>query len=250
MQAEARIERDLPERFARLYDYRTNTFATPLDSRGIADADAILELALRTYPDELPDFSRRMDDDDAHHIYWSEAWWRAYADRHEEAERNIIYDFRNGTPQKMFVPRVIHSWIETVMQPAPPPAIDVMKQRNEAWESAKILLKSAFDLDKARKNYNENKHGTRIVYGCFEGLTPVSARGDFDVEVRMNREYWLSKLNEQLAGWRYIADSAQEEIPQEYRFIPDPRLFSVRALSSRIKGGGFIPAVPPEFAAA
>lgn len=237
----ARLNSDLPERYARLYDYQTGKFETPLDSQGIANIDALFELAIRTYPDELPSFEN--DEYDKHHIYWSKEWWRQYALAHKPPDRETIHTFRNSTPQLAYVPRVIHAWIEEIMIPPPAPPLEVMRRRNDGWSVAVILLRSAVMLDKARDEYEEKKNTTRTVLGKIDGITPLSQQSDFVSEERVNREYWLSELTSRLDGWRQTADKALE-IPEEHRIVSEARLFSVRALGRRIKDGAIMPRLP------
>lgn len=235
---QARLTPELPEQYARLYDYRTGKFETPLDSQGIADIDAIFELAIHTYPDELPSFNS--SERNKHHIYWSEAWWKEYALAHESPDRETIQTFRNSTPQLAYVPMMIHHWIEEIMTPPPAPPLEVMRRRNAAWSVAMILLRTVDRLDKARGEYEEKKNNTRIVLGSIDGITPVSQQGNFESEERVNTEYWLSELNSRLDGWRQIADKALE-VPEEHRMVAEARLFSVRALNRRIKNGAIEP---------
>lgn len=237
----ARLNSDLPDRYARLYDYQTGKFETPLDSQGIANIDALFELAIRTYPDELPSFDS--GERNIHHVYWTENWWKEYAMSHKTPDRETIQTFRNSTPQLAYVPVTIHRWIEEIMTPPPPPEIEIMRRRNAAWSVAMILLRSADMLDKARSEYEEKRNTTRTVLGKIEGVTPLSQQGDFATEERLNREYWLSELNSRLDGWHQIADKALE-VPEEHRIVPEARLFSVRALSRRIKNGAIMPRLP------
>ncbi len=248
MKTEARLTSDLPEQYARLYDYHTGKFETPLDPRGIANIDAIFDLAIRTYPDELPSFSS--SERNIHHVYWTEDWWRRYSLRNNQRDNQTIHEFRNSTPQLAYIPVPIHDWIEETMIPPPPPHIEVMRQRNAAWKVAASLLIGVNRLDKARDDYDKKKDTTRTVLGNIHGITPRSKQRSFTTEERLNREYWLSELNGRLEGWRFIADRALE-IPTEYRFVTEPRLMSVRALSRRIsKTGAMLPRIPADFAAA
>ena len=100
-----------------------------------------------TYPGELPNFRFC----DIHHVYWTAEWWKHYANEHTGPEREVIKEFRDGTPQKMYVPRAVHEHIERVMLKPKPPSIEVMDRRNKAWSAASILLANAVRLDKARE---------------------------------------------------------------------------------------------------
>jgi hypothetical protein len=246
MRAEARLD-DLPQDFALLYDRSQEKFETPLDAQGIADIDSIFELAIRTYPDRLPCF--RSSERNEHHIYWTEDWWKNYANNHEQTDRSTILEFRNSTPQKAYVPKKIHWWIEQIMIPPPPPPIEVMQRRNAAWEVASILLKEAMLLDKARSRYSTYRNVPRLVYGCFEGLTPASQRKDFDMKVVTDNEFLLSELNGRLQSWRDLSH-VYDAVPPEDRFISAAKLVSVRALGRRIKEGAIIPRVPTDLVAA
>ncbi len=246
--AHARLASTLPERYAVLYDYHTSKFETPLDSQGIANIDALFELAIRTYPDELPCFES--SERNIHHVYWSEQWWKDYAMQHESPDRETIKMFRRSTPQLAYVPLDIHRWIEEIMIPPPPPPLEVMRRRNAAWAVANILLDGAIRLDKARDDYDQKKYDTRTVLGSIAGITPLSQRSDSPTEERVNTEYWLSELNGRLDGWRFLADRALE-VPTEYRIIAEPRLVSVRALKQRIsRTGAMIPRMPADLLAA
>ncbi len=246
MVKEALISRDLPERFARLYDYDTKKFETPLNPQGIADIDGLFELAIRTYPDDLPDFSSA--ERNKHHVYWSEADWRELELSRPPQQAVIIHEFRNSTPQCAYVPPNIHDWIEKIMIPPPAPPLEIMARRNAAWEAAAILLRSVVLLDKARTEYDAKKDNTRLVYGYVPGLTPMSQRTEEQLIEKTDREYWLSELNGRLDGWRKISAVA-EYVPDEDRFITHARLVSVRALKRRIKNGAIVPAVPKDIAA-
>lgn len=234
---------DLPEHLARLYNYQTGKFDTPLDSQGIADIDATFELAIRTYPDNLPSF----DDSErnVHHIYWTERFWKCLARTHPSGEPGTIHEFRNSTPQLAYVPLPIHRWIEEIMEPPPPPPIEIMRRRNTAWRSARILLQGVRLVDMARSDYEEKKHSTRRVLGCIEGTTPLSQQSQIPVEDKLNRDYWLSELNARLDGWKYLSRLVLD-VPQQDRIIPVARLASARELRSRIKHGAIVPRVSAE----
>lgn len=246
MTPEAHLTSDLPEKYARLYDYHTGKFETPLDIQGIADIDALFELAIRTYPDDLPPFENT--ERNIHHVYWTEQSWKDYADSLPPDEANIVRTFRNSTPQLAYVPIPIHAWIEKIMIPPPAPEMEVMRRRNAAWASAGMLLREAVLLDKARSDYENKKDSTRRVLGSIDGITPLSRRQDFVSEEQINCEYWLSELNGRLVGWRKVAVLA-EAIPDTDRIIVEPRLTSVRALKRRIRQGAIVPRLPELLAA-
>ncbi len=240
---EARLTSDLPERYARLYHYSTGKFETPLDIQGIADIDAVFELAILTYPDQLPDFSTT--EFDVHHIYWTEEHWRRLALAHDSSEREIIQTFREATPQKAYVPRVIHKWIEEVMIRPPVPPLEVMDRRNNSWEVANILLDGAILVDQARRNYAVNKNNIRVIMGNIDGVTPRSQQKDFDTQEIPEREYWLSELYRRLEDWRMLAGIVNV-VPVEDRLVIEPRLWAVRALRRRInhRHQAIVPRVP------
>lgn len=246
MTMEARLTSDIPEKYARLYDYNTGKFETPLDNQGIADIDALFELAIHTYPDHLPRFEDT--ERNIHHVYWTERFWKDYAASLPYEDANVVRTFRNSTPQLAYVPVPIHAWIEEIMTPPPAPAIEVMRRRNAAWASASMLLRGAVLLDKARSNYENKKDDTRRVLGPIDGITPRSRRRDIVTEEQINREYWLSELNGRLEGWRKVA-TLSEAIPDADRFVVEPRLTSVRALKRRIKQGAIVPRLPERLAA-
>lgn len=246
MITEARLTSDLPEKYARLYDYQSGKFETPLDTQGIADIDALFDLAIHTYPDHLPPFEHT--ERNIHHVYWTEQFWKDYADSLPPEEANVVRTFRNSTPQLAYVPIPIHAWIEKIMIPPPAPEMEVMRRRNAAWTSASMLLRGAVLLDKARSNYENKKDETRRVLGYIDGITPLSRRQDFVSEEQINREYWMSELNGRLEGWRKVAALA-ESIPDMDRIIVEPRLTSVRALKRRIRQGAIVPRLPDRLAA-
>lgn len=239
----ALLSPELPEPLARLYDYQTGKFATPLDERGIADIDATFELAVRTFPDMLTpsDLSTR----DKHHIYWTEEYWRKLAASQPSPDSGTIHEFRNSTPQIAYVPRVLHMWIEEVMTPPPPPSIEVMRRRNFAWKVASMLLQGAVEVDQARIDYDTKKHTTRRVLGWIDGITPVSQRGGNPIEERVNSEYWLSELNARLKGWKKVSDFISQ-VPAQDRIIPAARLATARSLHGRIQHGAIVPRVPSD----
>lgn len=244
----ARLSADLPERLARLYNYETGKFTTPLDSLGIADIDAVFELAIRTYPDELPDFED--SERNRHHLYWTEEKWKQLAETQKTAEdRRTISEFRNGTPQIAYVPVPIHQWIEISQIPPPAPSLPVMRRRNADWQSAALLLKSAHDLDKARANYVQRRGKTRTMLGYIDGITPKSQRKEQEFIEVIDDEYWLSELNSRLEGWRILA-AEQSNSPSQRRLLPGVRLSDVRNLRSRIKNDATIPRLPSELLAA
>lgn len=242
-----RLSPELPERFARLYDYQLEKFETPLDDRGIADIDAICELAIRTYPDHLPPFTD--NERNVHHVYWTEAFWKDYASQHSRRDADTILSFRNSTPQLAYVPKLLHWWIEQSMTPPPPPSLEVMRRRNNAWAAARILLKSAILLDQARADYETKKDNMRWVIGSIAGITPVSRQSDRLIEARVDREYWLSELNSRLDGWNKIADLTQF-VPVEDRLITQPKLVHVWDLKRRIRNGAMVPQLPDELLSA
>lgn len=244
MEREARITAELPEHLALLYNYKTGLFDTPLDPQGIADIDKTVELAIRTFPEELPSFTA--GERNIHHLYWTENWWKKFANRHSAEEAAEIMEFRNSPPQLAYVPISIHAWIEEIMVPPPPPPLQTMERRNAAWTAAALLLKSAKLVDEAREDYIENSYRTRIVLGHIPGVTPRSKQKDFDTKEVTDREYWLSELNSRLDGWRTLA-RGQIAGPEEFRIITDARLTSARALRSRIHHGrAMIPQLPED----
>lgn len=247
MAKEAFINRTLPEQYARLYDPAIQKFETPLNQQGIADIDAMFELAMRTYPEDLSDID--FNDRNIHHVYWTAEWWRQYANSQPLDLAWIIHKFRHSTPQLAYVPKAIHSWIEEIMEPPPPPSIEVMDRRNMAWEAASILLKNVVLLDKARKLYDANKDNVRVMYGDLKGLTSRHNACDEMYITKTDREYWLSELNDRLESWRSIG-SIIDVVPEEERFISEAKLVSVRALGRRIhSSGAILPAIPADFAA-
>lgn len=245
---EARVDPDLPERFSRLYIPEVDRFETPLDDRGIADINAVFELAVRTYPDELPEFGE--NEKNHHHLYWTEDWWKSFAQSQEEQDdHNTIMEFRNSAPQLMYVPIPIHRWIEVSQIPPPPPSLEVMRQRNNAWSSAALLLKSCVRLDKARNQYSEMRGVPRKVLGNIEGVTHQSQKHDDEYLYVIDDEYWLSQLELQLEGWREVARQRGEP-PREHGFIRTVRLSEVRKFRKRVKDGrSFIPELPESIAA-
>lgn len=238
MGREARLSPELPERFARLYDYQTGKFATPLNPQGIADIDALVELAIRTYPDELPSFDSCKSNN--HHVYWTERDWKRYAASQPWPQNETIHTFRNSTPQIAYVPVFLHPWIEEVMHPPPAPPMEVMRRRNAAWSVATILLRSAIMLDEARDDYDRKKNSTRLVLGWITGITPLSKRSAQEIEERVNREYWLSELNDRLEGWKSLRKIISN-VPPEDRIITEARLAEVRELGRRIKHDAMVP---------
>jgi hypothetical protein len=242
---EARLSADLPENFALLYDYKTGKFDTPLDSRGIADVDAIFELAIRTFPDELPEFDNT--ERNRHHVYWTESKWKNLAEKQTNPEdKNTVSTFRNSPPQVAYVPMPIHAWIEYSQIPPPAPSLETMRLRNTAWMSAMLLLKSAVELDKARDDYKTNRLNTRTLLGNIVGITPVSRRRGEEIIEELDTEYWLSELNSRLDGWRNLADTQ----PEDFRFLEKPKLADVRKLRSRIREDAIVPRLPAGLIAA
>jgi hypothetical protein len=239
---EARLTADLPEHFARLYNPNLAKFETPLDSMGIADIDAVFELAIRTYPEELPRFEGT--ERNKHHLYWTEKWWKSFADRQKTWEdRSTVFEFRNSPPQVAYIPVPIHWWIEHITVPPPPPDIDVMRRRNAAWASATILLKSAQAVDQARADYQDKKHNTRRVLGHIAGITPLSKQRSEEYIEELDSEYWLSELNSRLEGWREVA-TLHDTAPAQDRFLPQARLSDTRSLHRRIRNGAMVPRIP------
>ncbi len=243
---EARLSSDLPERFARLYDHHTGKFDTPLDDQGIVDIDGMFELAIRTYPYQLPDF--RDTESNIHHVYRTENEWQELADSYPFPYSQIIHTFRNSTPQLAYVPRELHWWTEESQKAPPPPSLEVMERRNEAWSVASLLLKSAVEISRVRNKYEERKNVFYVVRANLEGLTPKNSRLDSDIE-RSDGEYWLSELHGRLESWRFLAEKVKQ-VPPEDRIVAEPKLFSVRALRRRIKNGAIVPQVPTELIAA
>jgi hypothetical protein len=240
--SEVRLSPDLPEHFACLYHKDLEKFETPLDSRGIADIDAVFELAAWTFPGDLRKALHAKHN--KHHLYWTEKWWQDFADEQAtELDRLTVLNFRDSTPQKAYVPKPIHSWIESSQLQPPAPSLDVMRRRNNGWASASLLLKSCIDLDKARDNYANKKGIIRIVLGNIEGITPVSARRPEQYIEVVDDEYWLSELNSHLDSWHRIAES-RGNLPVEEGILATPRLSDVRSLHRRVRPGAVIPRLP------
>lgn len=236
---ELRLSSELPERFARLYDYRLDKFETPLDDRGIVDIDALCELGLWTYPGSFTDFQDGFWD--KHHVYFTEEYWKQFAASQETArDAATVMNFRNSTPQIAYIPRALHEHIEKATIPAPAPSLEGMRRRNASWEIATILFEGADLLDKARSQYENKKHNYRMVPGYIPGITPRSKQSDRLFELRSDREYWLSQLNSRLEGWNKISELTHE-VPIEYRLITEPKLVVVRALKKRIKHDAIVP---------
>lgn len=242
---EARSLTNLPERFARLYDYKAGKFESPLDSLGIADIDATFELAIRTYPEELPDFRRT--EHDKHHLYWSEGWWKDYAYSQKNInDRFTVFHFRNSAPQVAYVPKIIHKWIEESQIPPPPPSLENMRRRNIAWQSASQLLSSAVALDKARQEYKEKKDKPRKVITDIPGVTSPNSRlpGEPNEFIeKVDNDYWLSELENRLDGWRYVAREIGS-LSLGHGIINTPRLSDVRNLKRRLANNALIPEYP------
>ncbi len=243
---EARLPRDLPEHLARLYNYKTGKFETPLDEWGIADVDKVFELAIYTYPGELPAFS--ILERNKHHLYWTADWWAKYANRQKNlSDRQTVWEFRNSAPQVAYVPIPIHKWIEISQEPPPVPDMETMRRRNAGWQSAALLLKCAQELDSARNNYDANRGTTRRVLSYIPGITPK--HGQLAEEPLMqidvtNNEYWLSELEDRLEGWRHLV-ATKGDISAKQGILPLVRLSEVRKLNQRIhKNSAFIPALP------
>lgn len=233
---------DLPEHLAHLYKPQYNRFKTPLDTRGIADADAVFELAAWTFPGNLAQALRSYRD--IHHLYRTEDNWIRFArSQKTQADSNTIYNFRNGTPQKMYVPRLIHEWIEQSQLPPPAPPLETMRRCNTAWASASLLLRSCIELDKARQDYSEKKGKTRRLLGNIPGITPPHRRFEEEYIYVVDDEYWLSELNKQLEGWQYIAATRGDLAVQE-GILETPRLSDVRRLYRRIRPGAIVPKTP------
>lgn len=240
--AEVRFSPDLPPHFARLYNPEAKQYFTPLDDRGIADIDAVFELALRTYPYTLPSFS--LHERNKHHVYWSESWWENFANQQATREDWLtVTEFRNGTPQKAFVPPAIHRWIEHSQIPPPAPSLETMRRRNSAWASASLLLKSCIELDRAREEYRGKKGQTRRLLGSIAGITPLSQRFDEPYIDVIDDDYWLSELDHNLSSWRRIAAERGEQAVDE-GLIARPRLAEVRELRQRVRVGAIIPKLP------
>jgi hypothetical protein len=240
--SEVRLSPDLPEHFACLYHKDLDKFETPLDSRGIADIDAVFELAAWTFPGDLRKALQTKHD--KHHLYWTEKWWQDYADNQATPEdRLTVLNFRDGTPQKAYVPKPIHRWIEVSQLQPPAPTLEVMRRRNSGWASASLLLKSCVDLDKARSNYTSKKGIVRIVLGNIEGITPASKRKHEPYIEVIDDEYWLSEWHSHLNSWHEIAES-KGILPVEEGILATPRLSDVRSLQRRTRPGAIIPRTP------
>ncbi len=235
---EARISPDFPEKYARLYNYQTQKFDAPLNSQGIADVDALFDLAVWTYPDDREQLFTA--ERDVHHVYGTESYWRDLAASYERPDSVEISKFRDSPPQKAYVPRPLHEWAEYITEWPLVPSIEAIRRRNAAWSAANRLLQGVVLLDKARDDYEQKKDTTRRVLGNVAGITPRSQQKDFSVEELVNNEYWLSELYERLDGWRWTARHL-ESIPDEDRIIVIPRLTCVRALKRRLKNGALVP---------
>lgn len=238
----ARLSAGLPEHFARLYDQNSEKFITPLDSRGIADADAVFELAVRTFPGDLSRALRA--NRDIHHLYRTEREWLDLArQQNNQFDYFTVLRFRDGTPQKMYVPRPIHQWIEHSQMPPPAPSLEVMRRRNAAWTSAAILLRSCIDLDKARDQYKNKRGKIRWTLGRIPGITPPHRQSDSDYVFKVDDEYWLSELNKRLEGWQQLS-AENGQLPVEEGIIETPRLYEVRRLHRRVLPGAIVPRIP------
>lgn len=248
--AEARLTPELPERFALLYDHRSQKFETPLDGLGLADIDSTFELAIRTYPGNLDDLHQVGHD--RHHLYWTKEKWKDLALNQETLEDSFtVYTFRNSAPQIAYVPRPIHEWIENSQIPPPIPSLETMRRRNLAWQSASLLLSSVIALDKARTDYDENKGITRTVLSHIPGITPVINRlSEIPLEQIkvVSDEYWLSELEGRLESWRYVVEEIKEigSLCLGHGILEKPNLSEVRKLGKRVKlkENAFIPSQP------
>ncbi len=237
---EPRLSSELPERFALLYDYKSGMFGAPLDKVGIVDIDALYELAIWTYPDELPDLKINRDN---HHVYWTEQEWEDWAASLPPTESDTVTTFRNSTPQIAYVARPIHAWIEESIKRPPRPHMEVMKKRNISWAISKLLLEQAILLDKAVINYNEKKGIVRAIPGYFEGLTPKHKRNGVPVLERTDRDYLQSELERRLLGWQALKETITQT-PTKNRIVPTARLAEFRKLEKRIKHGAIVPKTP------
>lgn len=236
-----RLEHDLPERYGRLYDPVSQKFDTPLDQNGFADIDALCDLAIRTYPFDLPDF--RYKDCDIHHVYWTEADWNNHAAHSNSRDSTTIIEFRSSTPQLALVPRWLHWWIEQSQVAPPKPAIEQMRQRNNAWKAAKMLLDSFNNLEMARGDYSENKNGTIATLSHIHGETPRSRRphdGPPKVILRPMEPYLKSELQHRVLGWQTaIAIARDRATPNE--FVPRFSERHVAALKRRTGRNATLP---------
>lgn len=247
---EVRLSPDLPEHLARLYNPKLKLFATPLDARGIADVDAVFELAIRTYPDDLPDFGTAFRD--RHHLYWTEEWWEDYAASQVRPKDTLtVTEFRNAAPQIAFIPRVIHKWIEHSQIKPPPPTLEVMEQRNISWQLASLLLESVVKVERARTDYEENKDVITLTLGCIKGITPKSKQREEPFVSRVDEPYWRSEYESRLKGWQALV-SLHSDLPQEHRLLPRTRIRHVRASRRRFstEHNATIPAFPQYLVAA
>lgn len=243
---------DLPEEYAQLYDYRTEKFYTPLDSQGIVDVDKVFELALWTFPRPLPELNNK--ERNIHHLYWPQQEWTNYAQSLGNEDKMTVIKFRNGAPQKMYIPIPIHKHIEQSMIPPPRPSLEIMRRRNMAWAAASLLLSRANHLDSARKEYESKKSSLRKVSPPIDGITPLNRRPVTPPQYRTvryvcNRDFLLDQLELRLASWEIALDTTSSAPLDDY-IISQPRLFAVRALNNRLYSRrAFIPKMPDSIAA-
>lgn len=127
---------------------------TPVDERGLVDADALIALVKATVdsdftwePSEKPD---------AHHLYWER-------NLYPSAPKAAINpdEFCNLSINQIVIPRMFHNWLHLVTSEPPVPTKEVMGYRIEAHDTVLKLFRNAkqsVDLTRARYIPEERLH--------------------------------------------------------------------------------------------
>lgn len=130
------LHESLPPLERRLYDPRTDgLIQTPLDYRGLVDAEALVEVVRQTVD---PDYDWPSSFSDIHHLQWPNRWYEN--DRNAQVNPS---EFRDLAISKVYVPRVFHNWVHKITEPPPMPKPEVMYYRTEAQRVALALFRTA-----------------------------------------------------------------------------------------------------------
>lgn len=184
---------------------------TPLDSRGLVDLDALVEVGKQTVES---DYDWTSPFNDVHHLQWPGSAYKP----DEEAN-----EFRELVGRKTFIPRRFHNWLHHITEEPPLPTSEVMKHSIDAEEVAKhisttvqlaVRLTRKKGLSEAKLEFElERKFEDYTLYVENARLVPV------EFQLLKLAEIEAQNIDEMLAVNKQLGKRALHQIPIRMRAL-------------------------------
>lgn len=199
-------EGTMPPPDARLIDPTARDFEplpTPVDDRGLADIDGLIDLVKSTV-----DASYRWPTEaSVHHFYWPAETYSDTTVPDDPYQRLSV--FRELSIHKGYIPRVFENWLHLITAPPLVPEPEIRRYRVEAWLIARDLFKMARKTIVSERNIDKRHRQIQ--------MQPTTIQGADTIGDEVLLEAWMRNFK----GYEMQLER-QGRIPPEHRLFELP----------------------------